>query len=181
MNQIELITKLRSLSGNHKTLLIGVDGVGGSGKSTLARLVKENIPNVTIVQMDDFYSPTIQRADMDRVEKEVLKPLSNDMDCSYQVFDWRQDHLITGPSIQIGGIAIIEGVYSIHPQLAHYYDFKIWTDCSFEVGFKRGIQRDKIRDGVDNADKWLNIWMPDEKKYVDNANPQTYADIIIKT
>ena len=49
------------------------------------------------------------------------------------------------------------------------------------MGFARGIERDKIRDGVDNTDKWQNIWMPQEKEYVQSQQPQLRADYILVT
>lgn len=179
MEKNEIVTKIRGLLGNNQTVIVGIDGLGGSGKSTLAQYIQTNISNTTIVQMDDFYSSDLGRADRSRIEKEVLVPLSQNLACSYQIYDWRNNKLINGPSIQTGGLVIIEGVFAIHPQLAPYYNYKIWIDCPPEIGFKRGIERDKITDGVDNTEKWQTIWMPDEKKYFETEKPNLYADCIL--
>ena len=175
----DLLEKVKSTHRKHKTLLIGIDGLGGSGKTTLSEYLKENLDNVSIVQLDDFYSPELNRADRDRVLKQVLFPLINDAEANYQIFDWRSNALNDWRTIHPGGIVIIEGVSALHSDFAGKYDFRIWINCSPETGFKRGMERDKARDGVDHTDKWLDIWMPQEKAYVESQNPQLRADYIL--
>ena len=180
MNQpSDLLEKIKSLQGKHKTLLIGIDGVGGAGKTTLSESLKENLANGSIVQLDDFYSPELNRADRIRVLKQVFFPLENDADAKFQIFDWRSNTLKDWYTIKPGGIVIIEGVSALHSDFAEKYDFRIWINCPPELGFKRGIERDKVRDGADNTDKWRNIWMPQEKEYVESQKPQLRADYII--
>lgn len=175
----DLLGKVKNTSKKHETLIIGIDGYGGSGKTTVAKFLKENLRDCIIVEMDDFYSPILKRADFNRVKEQVLDPLVIDKPASYQVYDWKSDSLGVFQNINPGGVVIIEGVYSIHKDIASSYDIKIWVDCLPEVGAKRGIERDMLRDGVDNSDKWLNIWMLEEKKYVESQNPKASADYII--
>ena len=176
----DLLQKIKAIEPKHKTLLIGIDGFGGAGKTALSTYLHDNLPNSTIVQLDDFYLPTLGRADRGRVIDQILTPLEKDMTITYEIYDWVADSLDTSISINLGGVVIIEGVYALHPDFVPYYDYKIWIHCSPEVGFKRGIDRDKMRDGVDNSDKWKTIWMPDEKEYVDAENPKQYADYILE-
>ena len=103
------------------------------------------------------------------------------MTALYQRYDWKSDTLAEWHEITTGGIVIVEGVFSTHPAIAYSYDFKIWVDCLQEIGFKRGIGRDKIRDGIDNSEKWKTLWMPEEKEYVDLEKPQEKADFILRT
>jgi uridine kinase len=172
----DLLEIIKSIRRRHTTLLIGIDGVGGAGKTTLSEFLKENLANGSIVQLDDFYSPELNRADRNRVLKQVFLPLENNTDAKYQIFDWRSNTLTDWYTIKPGGIVIIEGVSALHSDFVEKYDFRIWINCSPEAGFKRGIERDKVRDGVDNTDKWLNLWMPQEKEYVKSQNPQLRAD-----
>ena len=175
----DLIEKVKNIQRKHRTLLIGIDGVGGAGKTTLSKSLKENLAEVSIVQLDDFYSPELSRADRNRVLQQVLEPLENNADAKYQIFDWRSNTLKDWHSIKPGGIVIIEGVSALHSDFVEKYDFRIWINCPPEIGFRRGIERDKVGDGVDNTDKWLSIWMPQEKEYVETQKPQQRADYIL--
>jgi uridine kinase len=176
---IDLLEKVKHIQKRNQTLLIGIDGLGGAGKTMLSEALRDNLPNVSIVQLDDFYSPELNRADRNCVLEQVLLPLEKDAAAKYQIFDWRSNTLTDWHTIEPGGIVIIEGVSALHSDFAEKYDFKIWIDCSPEVGFKRGVERDKIRDGIDNTDKWLNLWMPQEKEYVELEKPQRRADYIV--
>ncbi len=177
----DLLEKIKLTPKKHKTMLIGVDGVGGAGKTTLSEYIKSNLDDVTIVQLDDFYLPELGRANRERVLQQVFIPLEKNTTANYQIYDWVNDSHEKIVSINPGGIVVVEGVYALHPDFANRYDFMVWINCPQEIGFKRGIERDKIRDGVDNSDKWLNIWMPKEKEYVESKNPQQYADYILNS
>jgi len=175
----DLLEKIKAIRRKHKTLLIGIDGVGGAGKTTLPEYLKESLPDVTIVQLDDFYSPKLGRADRERVLREVFLPLEKDSPAIYKVFDWKSNTLKGADPVYPGGIVVIEGVSALHTDFADQYDFRVWINCPPDTGFKRGVERDKIRDGVDNTDQWLNIWMPQEKEYVESQNPQQRADYVL--
>ena len=174
----DLLQRITSIQRRHKTLLIGIDGVGGSGKTTLSEVLRENLTDVSIVQLDDFYSPELGRADKIRVTEQVFLPLEMDADAEYQIFEWRLNTLKDWRTVKPGGIVIIEGVSALHSDFAEKYDLRVWIECSPEAGFDRGVERDKVRDGVNNTDLWRNIWMPQEKEYVESQKPQLRADYI---
>lgn len=180
----DLVKKITDTPRKHKTFIIGIDGFGGSGKSTLARLLKEHFGNVTIVGMDNFYHPSLKRADYQRVLKQVLLPLTSATPASYQRYDWKTDTLAEWHPVEVGGMVIIEGVYSTNNEMKDLYDFKIWVECPQEVASERGIARDLQRDNTKTRDEWLrdkwtNDWMPREKEYATRHNPKQYADYII--
>lgn len=169
------------------TFLIGVDGCGGSGKSTFTQKIKEMYSNVTIVHMDDFYLPSSQilnshptkkpiGADFDwkRVLNQVLKPICDEKEGYYQRYDWGTDSLDEWHTVPIGGIVIIEGVYSIRKELADHYDFTIWVDCPREIRLSRGLERD----GEKARDIWENNWMISEDLYIEAQKPYDRAKLI---
>ena len=90
---IDLINKINNTPPKHKSFIIGIDGFGGSGKTSLAKLLKQHFEKVTIVEMDDFYLPSLKRADYQRVKEQVLAPLVNDIPASYQRYDWKTDKM----------------------------------------------------------------------------------------
>ena len=49
----KLIKNIRTLLEKQTMELVGIDGLGGAGKSTVAKFIKENVPNTTIIEMDD--------------------------------------------------------------------------------------------------------------------------------
>lgn len=172
----ELLEKLSLL--NKETPLIAIDGRGGSGKSTLADLLHKQFPKSTIVHLDDFAYPNTDR---ERLLEQVIKPLKSNMPTKYQRYDWGTKQLAEWYEIQPGQMVIIEGVSTFHELLNSYYDFRIWLECSAEVGFQRGLKRDLSEHKVDTKDKWLNEWMPEEKKYINEQKPQDKTDFTIYT
>ncbi|MCM3599058.1 uridine kinase [Metabacillus idriensis] len=169
-------------------MLIGIDGCGGSGKSTFAQKIYDQCKGVTIVHKDDFYIPSAQRlprhptrkpigADFDwkRLLIQVLEPISQEKAGHFQRYDWEIDKLAEWHTVPVGGIVVIEGVYSIRKELADRYDMKIWIDCPREIRLSRGLERD----GEGARDMWIRNWMISEDIYVEEHKPHNRADIIV--
>ncbi len=188
INFEQLVKLIASIPKKQSTLLIGIDGCGGSGKSTFANKLRDKFSRVTIVHMDDFYLPSSQimkihpvskpiGADFDwnRVLNQVLEPISQNKEGHYQRYDWDTDSLAEWHTVPIGGIVIIEGVYSIRSELVKKYDFTIWVDCPRELRLSRGLERD----GEEARDMWENNWMISEDVYIEDHKPFKRADFII--
>lgn len=184
----QLILAIDELPRKQLTFLIGVDGCGGSGKSTFAKEIKGTCNNVTIVHIDDFYFPSshiIQDhpvnkpigADFDwkRLFTQVLEPLSRDQEGHYQRYDWNQDKLAEWQTVPVGGIVVIEGVYTLRKEIADFYDFTIWVECPRETRLARGLERD----GQEARDMWENNWMIAEDMYVEAHRPFERANLKI--
>lgn len=184
----QLVTSIDKVSRKQSTLVIGIDGCGGSGKSTLANELKQKLSKVTVVHMDDFYLPSNQiidceptkksvGADVDwmRIRKQVLDPISKNKEGCYQRYDWEKDVLADWHTVLVGGIVIIEGVYSTRKELAHYYDYTIWVDCPRGIRLTRGLKRD----GEEARDMWEKNWMVSEDIYVELHKPDERADLVV--
>ncbi|QAS54550.1 uridine kinase family protein [Halobacillus litoralis] len=169
-------------------MLIGIDGCGGSGKSTLANKLSDECSNVMIVHMDDFYLPSSQiikkdpkqkpiGADFDwkRVLNQVIEPIRQNKAGYYQRYDWDANELAEWHTVPVGGIVIIEGVYSIRNELANKYDFTIWVDCPRKTRLSRGVERD----GEEMREMWEKNWMASEDIYMEEHKPHERADHIV--
>ncbi|WP_053364661.1 uridine kinase [Bacillus sp. FJAT-27251] len=180
---------LNSAADTTNTYLVGIDGFGGSGKSTLAAKIAEHCADVTIVHMDDFYLPSAEiiqahptekpiGADFDwqRLLKQVIEPLSQEQEGHYQRYDWGSDALAEWHRVPLGGIVIIEGVYTLREELSHHYDLKIWVDCPREIRLSRGIERD----GEEARDMWEKNWMLSEDLYFEKQKPILRAELVVE-
>jgi uridine kinase len=174
-----LLADIENICQKKKLVVIAIDGVGGSGKTTCAINIKNGIRNSVIVQLDDFYSPILESADLQRLQDQVLFPLSTQHAAKYQIYEWKTESFSEWHVLQPKGVVIVEGVSTLHRKIRGYFDIKIWINYPAELGFKRGIERDKKRDGIDNSEKWKTIWMPQEKRYIAEENPEECADYII--
>jgi uridine kinase len=175
----ELILEINNLSRNKEVVLIAIDGLGGAGKTSLAELLRKAVMNCDIVQLDDFYSPALQAADLLRLKKQVIIPLFNQQAAGYQIYEWQTESFSDWHELKPEGIFIFEGVYALDQTIRDYFDLKIWIETPADMGFSRGVARDIARNGVDNTDKWKNVWMPMEEKYRNEQVPGKFADYII--
>ena len=175
-----LVSEIYKLTRSKEITLIAIDGVGGSGKTTLAELLRKELPNSVIIQLDDFYSPALQTTDVTRLKEQVLLPLHNHHEAKYQIYEWKTNSYSDWHILQPKGIFIFEGVYALDKNIREYYDLKVWINYPADLGFKRGIARDVKRDGMDNTKKWKNIWMPLEERYINEQEPDKIADYIIE-
>jgi uridine kinase len=184
----EVATRVIGLD-HRQAVLVGIDGRGGSGKSTLARELAARLPDVTVVQFDDFYRTADDRKlraasghdevggsfDWRRVRDQVLQPLANDEVARYQRYDWDSDELAEWNVISPSGIVIVEGNYSTRHELHDYYDVTIWVDTPHDVRLRRGVERD----GEQASARWLEEWIPEEDRYVAAYQPADRADIVV--
>ncbi len=190
MVRLSLVTKrIERLSATTSPTLIAIDGHGGAGKTFLAgeltrRLDRHHIAS-QVVHFDDFYLPSRNRSkwsekliggdfDWRRLESQVLRPLRKGRRSRYDVYDWQHDRLEGVKKLTAKGIIFIEGVYTTRPELARYYDLKIWVACPRTVCLARGL----ARDGKDVKGRWL-MWMARESKYVNACHPHRSADILV--
>lgn len=193
MNYTELITKIRNTIPDRKTKIIALDGRGGSGKTTLACELAQQLKDVHIIAMDDFYlqsnlrensNPIYFNFNIKRLLREVIVPLSNDTTAHYQRYDWNTDSLAETHEVIPGGTVIIEGCYSMHKLLRDSYDFKIWIECDKELALLRGVSRDIMNEkDVDHKAKmkqWTEDFQPKEDIYIETMTPQDYADYVLE-
>ncbi len=155
----------------HGRVFLAVDGGSASGKTTLAGFLEE-LYGCTVFHMDDFFLRPEQRTperfaevggnvDRERFLEEVLCPLSQGGSVTYRKFDCGTMSLADKVEVVPERLVVIEGAYSMHPELEGYYDFSVFLDVSPE------LQRERIlrRNSYDMAKRFFNEWIPLERTY----------------
>ena len=181
---LELFSKIDTALKGGKVLL-AVDGRCASGKTTLAEILKE-VYDLNVFHMDDFFLRPEQRTkerfleiggniDHERFKCEVLEPLKKGGDFAYQKFDCSKMELLPPTEARERGLNLIEGVYSMHPELLPYYDLTVLLDVS------PSEQRERIlRRNPKMADRFFSEFIPLEEKYFLAHKLRDKCDIYIE-
>lgn len=116
---------------------------------------------------------------------QVLTPLGEGRDARYQRYDWASDNLQEWHDIPVGGIVIIEGVYSLRQELRGFHDLRIWVDCPKAAYLARGLERSLVewpdRPASESRALWEDRWIPAEERYAREHRPRAVADFVIDT
>lgn len=164
---------------------IAIDGHSASGKTTLAKILQE-VYDCTVFHMDDFFLRPEQRTserfskpgenvDHERFLKEVLVPLQKGQNVNYRRFDCGNMKIREGQTITPEKLVIIEGAYSMHPNLSKHYDFCVFLDIEPDLQKQRILKRNT----KDQAKMFFDKWIPLEQAYFSQFNIKEKADMII--
>lgn len=166
-------------------IILAIDGGSASGKTTLSDSLA-NIYDCTVFHMDDFFLRPEQRTqeryaepggnvDRERFLEEVLLPLLNGEIVHYKKFNCTSMMLEEPIQITPKKLVVIEGAYSMHPDLASYYDLSVFLDISPELQQERIVRRNT----PEMAKRFFETWIPMEEKYFSAMNIKEQCDIII--
>ena len=78
---------------------------------------------VSLKKSDENY---MKHIDLIRLKKEIIDPLINDTDIQYQSFNCKTQELSAHTYVKKKKINIIEGAYSMHPDVLQTYNIKIF-------------------------------------------------------
>lgn len=179
-----VVEKIKHNNKAHKPILIAIGDFGGSGKTTFAEKLKTALGDAYVVNIDDFILKEQAKSVADwedsfertRLREQVLGPASAGERIIYQKLEWADDRL--GARIEVPNVdyLIVEGISSYHPDIASYYDYKIWVDTPIEVARDRGKARDV---GNENEHLW-DDWAKVDLVYQERYHPEQVADITVK-
>lgn len=166
-------------------LKVAIEGGSASGKTTLSQLLA-NIYDCTVFHMDDFFLRPEQRTpqryaevggniDRERFLTEVLQPLNKGEMVNYRRFDCSSMQLEEAIPMAPKKLTVIEGAYSMHPDLATYYDFSVFLDISPELQKERILRRNSPA----FAKNFFEKWIPLEKTYFSKGKIQEQCNMKI--
>ena len=136
--------------------------------------------------MDDFFLRPEQRrperfaepggnVDRERFAVEVLAPLKDGCRFSYCPFVCRDMALGDAVEVEPKAVSIIEGAYSMHPELAGAYDLSVFLTVSPELQRKRIIRRNGGR-----SRNFFERWIPFEEKYISEMDVPARCRLIFE-
>ncbi|MBE6631609.1 MAG: hypothetical protein E7623_02785 [Ruminococcaceae bacterium] len=182
---LPLFIKLDSMLKSSPVKL-AIEGGSASGKSTLADILTE-VYDCTVFHADDFFLRPEQRTkerfaepggnfDRERFLNEILEPLRRGNEISYRKFDCSDFTLKEPTRITAKRLKVIEGTYSMHPELEKYYDISVFLQIDPEKQKKRILKRN----GESMAQRFFNEWIPLEQKYFDAFHVKSKCDMIFE-
>ena len=114
--------------------------------------------------------------DRERLESEILIPISRNKAAVYRPFNCRTLSLREPVTVLPGRLNIVEGSYSFHPELARYYDLSVFLDISPET------QRSRIlkRNGPEWGQQFFDRWIPLEQIYFHETDTKGRCTLALK-
>ena len=168
-------------------LLIAIDGGSAAGKSTLAAYLSERYDG-TVFHMDDFFLRTEQRTparyaepggnvDRERFLEEVLLPAKKREAVSLRKLEHTNGVFRLLPPVTVipKRFVIVEGAYSMHPELADCYDFSVFLRIPHDLQSRRVL----ARNGPEGAQMFFSRWIPLEQAYFEALHPAERCDLVI--
>ena len=182
---LPLISRIDRLTAEKERVLVAVEGGSASGKTTLGALL-QSVYDCPVFHMDDFFLRPEQRTeerfaepggnvDRERFLSEVLLPLREGKCVDYRRFDCATFTIAPPERIEPGRLGIIEGAYSMHPDLAPYYDLSVFLDIPAEK------QRGRIlkRNAPAHAQRFFDRWIPLEQRYFDALDVKGRCGLVL--
>ena len=180
-----LLVRIDRLMAERERVLVAIDGGSASGKTTLGALL-QSIYACPVFHMDDFFLRPEQRTperfsepggnvDRERFLSEVLLPLREGKTVDYRRFDCATFTIAPPQRIKAGTLNIVEGAYSMHPDLAPYYDLSVFLPISAEKQRERILKRNTPA----QAELFFDRWIPFEQRYFAALNVPERCDLTI--
>lgn len=168
---MELLQAIDEKLPQLERLLLAIDGGSASGKTTLAALLAQRY-GCPVFHMDDFFLRPEQRTpqrlaepggnvDRERFFSEVLLPLRQGRPLTYRRYDCQTGQLLPPVLRQAGQLNVIEGAYSMHPELSALYDLSVFLAVSPETQRRRILQREPAF----KQQLFFQKWIPMENRY----------------
>ena len=183
---LPLLAAIDSLMAKQERVMVALEGGSASGKTTLAALL-ERIYGCTVFHMDDFFLRPEQRTperlaevggnvDRERFAQEILRPLMEHRLVQYCRYDCHLQTLLPPVTAEVGRLVVVEGAYSMHPELAEAYDLSAFLRIAPQLQRRRILKRN----GPELAECFFHTWIPMEQAYFETMDTANRCDLILE-
>ncbi len=174
----------RLLDSDLERIVLAIDGSSAAGKSSLAAELGEKY-DAHVFHVDDYFLTDEQRTaerlaavgeffDKERLLTEVLEPLRRGEDVLLcRRFDCATQGFSEAEPVGRKRVYIIEGVYSLHPDLRPYYDLQLFL----YVERSEQIRRLELR-CPEKLERYLDEWLPREEAYFEKYGFPTKSSLV---
>lgn len=180
-----LTRRIDALLSSRERVLLAIEGGSASGKTTLASALAAAYA-CPVFHMDDFFLQPAQRTaerlaqpggnvDRERFLSEVLLPLRQGRPIRYRAYDCSVSAIGPAREMLPGRLNVVEGAYSLHPDLADYYDLRVFLAIDPELQRSRTLRRNT----PEMAQRFFDRWIPLEQRYFDALNPRAKCEIVL--
>lgn len=167
-------------------VLLAVEGGAAAGKSTLAQCLNR-VYDCTVVHMDDFFLRPEQRTrerleepggnvDRERFLQEVLLPLHRGEAADYRRYDCSVQSILPAQRMEPTALTVVEGAYSMHPELRCYYDLSVFLKVDTNLQ-KQRIER---RNSPEMQRRFFEEWIPMEERYQKVLDVEAACDLVLQ-
>ena len=185
VNLIPALAAIDRLMKELPHVRVALDGPCASGKSTLGEALSE-IYRCPLIHMDDFFLRPEQRTpeqlaepggnvDYVRFRREVLEPLVEDRPAQYRPWQCRVGGFGPEQIVKPGPVTVVEGSYSLRPDLREGYHLRLWVEADWEQRERRLA----ARGGPGCLARFREMWIPMEDRYFSACAVKEYCHLTI--
>ena len=179
-----VFSKIDELVSRNTNAIIAIEGGSASGKTTLASILHEAY-DCNVFHADDFFLRPEQRTserleeiggnlDRERFFEEIITPIKEQKEVCYRRFDCSSQTLCEPITVIPKRLTIVEGAYSMHPELEGYYDLSVFLEISPELQ----MERIKKRNTPAMAERFFTEWIPLEARYFEATQPKKRCTLV---
>jgi phosphoglycolate phosphatase len=199
--QIEVFYHIKHQLIDRGRRIIGINGVDTSGKTVFTGKYSRFLESIglknIVLHIDDFHNPSQIRYQGEneidayynnafnykQVIDEILEPLQKAgyLDKEVLCLDLDTDTYEKLIHFQIdkNTILLIEGVLLFREPLLSFLEGKVFLNISFEEVMNRALLRDVPKYGETFLQKYSKKYIPIQKRYLLEHNPEQNSDIVI--
>lgn len=182
---LPLFARLDRLLAAKPRVIAAIDGGSASGKTTAAALLEE-VYGCAVFHMDDFFLRPEQRSaarlrepggnvDWERFRSEVLAPLTRGEEVRFRRYDCRTQTLEPPRAVPARALSVVEGAYSMRPELAPAYDLSVF----FSITPAEQHRRIRLRNPPAMQAMFCALWVPLENLYFEKLDVPSRCGLIL--